>query len=697
MLHLNIKVTEIKGKNKPIMLKIIKIKDHAVKSFKAIYWALFLLLFTGCLIGCSSSSGGDDNDKGQIPKISDVKLFNANTPGNSTSAFNDGDNLQYQVSAFDEDLDLKELSITLYLKKNNVLFGGPYIIPAPTQEEETMVIESDPISLAGLAGEYRIEFEVTDDAGNASLAFLRSLYISLTTFVSNKSNTVTDTRVDIKWQNSSILSKQTRAEALVYCDTLLLDGNGDWRLPEDSILQTLWEETDDPPYINEIFNAIPDSYWSTTETEDGYAGYVVDFGSNSTAEPVESLKETQHYVRCVRSDGLDDDGDGFSEEQGDCNDDDKTAFPGGVEICSDGIDQDCNGKDSDCNDLDDDMDGYTENDGDCDDTNADINPGAKETCGDAIDQDCTGKDLDCNDVDDDNDGFTENDGDCDDTNADINADAKEICGDSIDQDCNGSDLSCDNVDGDGDGFTDKQGDCDDTMAGVYPGAQEIMGDGIDQDCNGSDLLGPLDTDDDHDGFTENQNDCNDRNVAVNPDAKEICGDGIDQDCNGSDLTCSTNPAQNVDDDADGYTETQGDCNDADPTIYPGKTEICGDTIDQDCDGSDEVCTEDPKTIDDDGDGVTEEQGDCDDTNPDINPNATETCGDGIDQDCAGGDLACTETPAPVPPVVSGDKDGDGHTTDQGDCDDNDATIYPGAYEIPGDRIDQDCNASPFTD
>jgi len=42
---------------------------------------------------------------------------------------------------------------------------------------------------------------------------------------------------------------------------------------------------------------------------------------------------------------------------------------------------------------------------------------------------------------------------------------------------------------------------------------------------------------------------------------------------------------------------------------------------------------------------------------------------------------------------SGDLDGDGFTTAQGDCNDNDATIYPGTTEICGDGIDQDCNGS----
>ena len=45
-------------------------------------------------------------------------------------------------------------------------------------------------------------------------------------------------------------------------------------------------------------------------------------------------------------------------------------------------------------------------------------------------------------------------------------------------------------------------------------------------------------------------------------------------------------------------------------------------------------TDNPMTIDDDGDGYTENQGDCDDTNASINPGATEI-EDGIDNDCDG--------------------------------------------------------------
>ena len=145
-------------------------------------------------------------------------------------------------------------------------------------------------------------------------------------------------------------------------------------------------------------------------------------------------------------------------------------------------------------------------------------------------------------------------------------------------------------------------------------------------------------DSDGDGYTEIEGDCDDSDSNIHPGATEICGDGIDQDCDGVDLTCPVDP-NDTDNDQDGYTENEGDCDDTDSDVYPGAKEICGDGIDQDCDGKDEACDDD---IDDDNDGYTENEGDCNDNDANINPDAVEICGDGIDQDCDGVDQVCTD-------------------------------------------------------
>jgi len=115
--------------------------------------------------------------------------------------------------------------------------------------------------------------------------------------------------------------------------------------------------------------------------------------------------------------------------------------------------------------------------------------------------------------------------------------------------------------------------------------------------------------------------------------------------------CTVVAPVDSDSDGDGYTENQGDCNDSSFSINPGAEDICGDGIDQDCSNGDEVCPIDPNDVDNDGDNYTENQGDCNDINSSINPGAEDICGDGIDQDCSNGDEVC--------PVDPNDADGDG--------------------------------------
>jgi len=59
--------------------------------------------------------------------------------------------------------------------------------------------------------------------------------------------------------------------------------------------------------------------------------------------------------------------------------------------------------------------------------------------------------------------------------------------------------------------------------------------------------------------------------------------------------------EDVDDDGDGYTENEGDCNDTDAAINPGGTEVC-DYIDNNCNGAIDEGVTTPYYLDADSDG-----------------------------------------------------------------------------------------------
>ncbi|MFT4975238.1 MAG: hypothetical protein ACI8S6_001125 [Myxococcota bacterium] len=156
-------------------------------------------------------------------------------------------------------------------------------------------------------------------------------------------------------------------------------------------------------------------------------------------------------------------------------------------------------------------------------------------------------------------------------------------------------------------------------------------------------------------------------------------------------------AELIDEDGDGYNIAAGDCDDADPARYPGAAELC-DEADNDCDGDvDEDLDESYWFTDIDGDGygtgepvlacgpppgTASGSSDCDDQNASVHPGADEVWYDGTDQDCSG-------------EGSDYDADQDGEDSEQYgglDCDDADPDAHPDREEgWLDDGVDNDCD------
>ncbi len=403
----------------------------------------------------------------------------------------------------------------------------------------------------------------------------------------------------------------------------------------------------------------------------------------------------------------DDDGDGFTECEGDCDDADATRYPGADETCN-GVDDDCDG-DVDEDDAIDVLTWYLDGDGD--------------GYGDPA-----SSDIDCDQPAD----HVGNADDCDDGDAAQHPGADEFCN-GEDDDCDGEVDEDDAVDaqtwyedGDGDGYGDpvstevdcvqpvdhvgNADDCDDSNPDTYPGADEFCN-GEDDDCDGEvdedDAVDVLTwyEDGDGDGYGDpatvdvdcdqpadhvgNADDCDDGDAAQFPGAVEFCN-GEDDDCDGEvDEDDAVDAATwYLDADGDGFGDpaapTQAcsvpadhvadatDCDDVDPAVNPAAEEVCN-GIDDDCDAlTDELG-------DGDGDGFSICGGDCDDVDPDVNPDAEEVC-DGIDNDCD------PDTDELV------DADGDTYAICDDDCDDGEVAMFPGNPEVC-DGLDNDCDGA----
>jgi hypothetical protein len=356
--------------------------------------------------------------------------------------------------------------------------------------------------------------------------------------------------------------------------------------------------------------------------------------------------------------------------------------------------------------------GYISTGGDCDDSRNTVYPGATEFCN-TRDDDCDGT-----------------------VDEDSAADARTWYRDA-DSDSYGNVLITDVECYQPSGFVADATDCDDARALTNPGASETCN-GIDDDCDtaidedsavdavtwyrdvdGDSFGNPAVTDVEcyqPSGFVGDATDCDDTRALTYPGADEYCN-GIDDDCDTVIDEDSAVDASTWYRDADGDTYGDAlatdvecsqptgfvadatDCDDTDGAEFPGAPEYC-DGDDDDCDAEvDEDDAVDVRTwyrdLDDDSfgdpavsdidctqpEGFLEDNTDCDDGDASVYPGAEETAYDGVDQDCNGEDQC--------------DVDDDGFLSelcpDGDDCDDEDEDINPDADETWYDGVDGDCD------
>jgi hypothetical protein len=373
----------------------------------------------------------------------------------------------------------------------------------------------------------------------------------------------------------------------------------------------------------------------------------------------------------------DDDNDGTPDEADNCP---VTANPSQTDQDGDGIGDACE----------DDKDGDLDPDNtDCAPQDPEVHHGAEEIC--------DGKDNNCNGIADEGYGDLDNDGssDCidDDDDSDGIPDSDDNCPllanpEQLDSDDDGLGNACD-IDDDGDGEADVT-DCKPLDPAIHSGAMEVC-DGLDNDCD--DLV-------DEEGA----------------EGCELYFYSADGDGYGLEVSskCLCKPAPP-------YTALEsGDCDDNNPSIYPGANEWCNGKddncddevdeagslgcnelfVDQDLDG---YGTGEPVCLCGKPGGYASQAGDCDDLEAASKPGGTEQC-DGKDNDCDDtvdeeGSLGCNQW------YYDGDGDGYGiaglsmclcqasppyAAILPGDCDDEAEAVFPSALEVCN-ALDDNCN------
>ncbi|TVQ86363.1 MAG: hypothetical protein EA397_20295, partial [Deltaproteobacteria bacterium] len=467
------------------------------------------------------------------------------------------------------------------------------------------------------------------------------------------------------------------------------------------------------------------------------------------APDLELDRDDDTYVACDLDVDLEDwEGKSTVKDGGDCDDDDKTIYPGADEEPYDRIDQDCDG--FDLVDIDNDLypgilrseweaievegdpagwpEGVFDEPLDCDDENPAVNPGEPEIWYDGIDQNCD----QWSDFDPDRDGsiwpdYVEREA----------AFFEAIEGEhtpSEPNDCyDGDDTQLSaraGWDTDGDYTWDPGAELVPIEPNQLPRETSTWYNGIDDECRymQDDGSGPTveivnDFDKDGDGY-------------MHPDFEDAFVEWVARYTSferadhpmgppplGSTPIAEAFFAEFGPDEAawrDYFDEWGRDCDDDDANIFPGADEIPYDRIDQNCDGFDLVDADGDdypgilrsewEAIEVEGDpagwpeDLLNEEWDCDDDDPTINPSAEDEPYDRIDQNCDTFDLVDIDNDK-YPGILRSDWElqdvGDspagawpeGVFDEPLDCDDTEAEINPGADEIPGDGVDQNCSGT----
>ena len=80
--------------------------------------------------------------------------------------------------------------------------------------------------------------------------------------------------------------------------------------------------------------------------------------------------------------------------------------------------------------------------------------------------------------------------------------------------------------------------------------------------------------------------------------------------------------------------------------------------------------------------------DCDDENAEVYPTAEEVWYDGVDQNCDGADDYDQDGDGYVPEIYASQS-----SLEAGDCNDENAEVYPTAVEVWYDGVDQNCDGA----